>query len=79
MPRSTNRNLPKSADLLLAKDELLAGRRVVVASSAGRRLGGKAGTILGPGATATQVKILLDGAKRYITLHVRYVDLLKSD
>lgn len=79
MPRSTNRNLPKSADLSVAKDDLLPGRRIVVAASAGPRLSGKKGIILGPGATATQVKVLLDGAKRYVTLHARYVDLVKID
>lgn len=56
--------------LLVAKDELFAGRRIVVALSAGPRLSGRKGVILGPGATATQVKVLLDGAKGYVTLHV---------
>lgn len=43
------------------------------------RLKDKKGVILGPGATATQVKVLLDGAKAFIALHVRYVDLLQRD
>ncbi|PPQ19462.1 hypothetical protein CV770_10750 [Bradyrhizobium sp. AC87j1] len=75
MPRSTKRHLPKSADLLVAKDGLLAGRRVMLAVSAGPRLSGRKGIVLGPGATATQVKVLLDGAKGHVTLHARYVDL----
>ncbi|MCP1766050.1 MULTISPECIES: hypothetical protein [Bradyrhizobium] len=78
MPRNTNRNLPRSADLLAAKDELLAGRRIVIASLAGPRLSGKKGIVLGQGATATQVKVLLDGAKGYVILHARYVDLFED-
>jgi len=38
MPRSANRNLPRSADLLTAKDELLAGRRIVIGASLDRVL-----------------------------------------
>ena len=79
MPRNTNRDLPKSADLLAAKEELVAGRRIVVNASAGHRLRGKKGLIPGPGATATQVRVLFDRAKGYVTLHVRYVDLIKSE
>ncbi|OPY99260.1 hypothetical protein A5906_26420 [Bradyrhizobium sacchari] len=78
MPRSTNRNLPKSADLLVIKEELMSGRRIVVAASAGPRLSGRIGIVVGQGATATQVKVLLDGTKRFVTLHARYVDLLKT-
>lgn len=78
MPRSTNRNLPKSADLMVIKEELIAGRRIVVAAAAGPRLSGRRGVILGPGATATQVKVVLDGAKRFVTLHARYIDLLRN-
>jgi hypothetical protein len=77
MPRSTNRNLPKSKDLMVVKDELEGGRRIVIAASAGPRLSGKKGIVLGSGATASQVKVLLDGAKGSVTLHARYVDLLK--
>lgn len=78
MPRSTNRDLPRSADLSVVKNELMVGRRIVVAASAGPRLGGKQGIILGPGTTASQVRVLLDGSKGPITLHARYVDLLKG-
>jgi hypothetical protein len=78
MSRNTNRNLPKSADLLVVKDELVGGRRIVVAASAGPRLSGKKGIVLGPGATASQVKVLLDGSRRHVTLHARYVDLLNG-
>lgn len=51
MPRSTNRNLPKSADLFVIKEELMTGRRIVVAASAGPRLSGRIGIIVGQGAT----------------------------
>lgn len=78
MSRNTNRNLPKLADQSVGKAELLAGRRVVVAASAGPRLGGKQGMILAPGVTANQVRVRLDGAKTCITLHVRYVDPLTN-
>ncbi|UFW50562.1 MULTISPECIES: hypothetical protein [Bradyrhizobium] len=76
MPRSTNRNLSKSADLLVIKEELMTGRRIVVASSAGLRLSGRVGIIVGRGGTATQVRVLIEGTKRFVTLHARYVDLL---
>ena len=79
MPRNTDRNLPKLADLLIANEELLGGRRIVVAASGGPRLGGKRGIILGPGSTPSQVKVLLDGAQGYVTLHVRFVNVLKSE
>lgn len=78
MPRSTNRKLPALADLLLIKEELMGGRRIVITPEAGPRMAGKRGIILGLGATQSQVKVLLDGSKRYITLHARYVDLLKN-
>lgn len=54
MARSTNRNFPKSEDLMVVKEELEGGRRIVVAASAGPRLSGKKGIVLGPGATASR-------------------------
>lgn len=50
----------------------------VIAAAAGPRLGGKRGIILGPGITANQVRVLLDGSKGPITLHARYIDLPKG-
>lgn len=55
-----------------------AGAEFVVAAAAGPRLGGKKGIILGPGTTASQIRVLLDGSKGPLTLHARYVDLLKG-
>jgi len=78
MPRSTNRNLSRRDDPAVVKEGLVSGRRIVVGATAGPRLGGKKGFVLGPGATANQVRVLLDGSKGPITLHVRYVDLLKG-
>ena len=78
MPRSTNRDLSKWDDPGVVKEELVGGRRIVVATTAGPRLGGKKGFVLGPGATANQVRVLLDGSKGPITLHARYVDLLNG-
>lgn len=78
MPRSTNRDLSKWDDPGVVKEELVGGRRIVVAATAGPRLGGKKGFVLGSGATANQVRVLLDGSKGAITLHARYVDLLNG-
>lgn len=78
MRRKFNRSLPKSSDLSIKNNELRAGCRVVVGASAGRRLMGKKGVILSVGTTRTQVRVLLDSSKSYVTLHVRYVDLDKD-
>nr|WP_249803422.1 hypothetical protein [Bradyrhizobium zhengyangense] len=78
MPRSTHRDLPKSADLFITKEELLPGRRIVLTAAAGARLAGKQGIILAEGATPSQVKVLLDGSKRFVILHARYVNLAGS-
>ena len=78
MPRNTFRDLPRTADLIVAKNELLPGRRIVVTAAAGVRLAGKKGIILAAGATPSQIKVLLDGSKHFITLHARYVDLVGS-
>jgi hypothetical protein len=77
MPRSYYRELPRSVDLKLVKDELVAGRRVVVTAEGGSRLVGKTGTVMGAGATASQIRVLLDGTKNYTTLHARYLELLE--
>jgi hypothetical protein len=74
MPRSYYRELPKSADLNLVNEDIVEGRRVVV-TEAGGRIAGRTGVVQGQGATASQVRVLLDGARNYTVLHVRYLRL----
>ena len=77
MPRDTSRNLPRQSELFAGKSELVPGCKVIVVPPAGKRLEGRTGIVLAPGSTVSQVKVLLDGSKRYITLHVRYIELAK--
>lgn len=49
------------------------GSRIVVAPSAGPRLAGKRGVVVGNGATINQVRVQLDSSKHSITLHVRFL------
>ncbi|MGL9622391.1 hypothetical protein QRQ56_30900 [Bradyrhizobium sp. U531] len=78
MPRSYYRNLLKSGDLNLIKDELVAGCHVVVTPAGGRRLAGKTGRVVAMGATGSQARVLFDGAKHYTTLHVRFLELVRT-
>jgi hypothetical protein len=78
MPRSYYRELPKSADLNLVNDELVAGRSIVVTES-GSRLAGRMGVVLGKGTTASQIRVQLEGAKNHTTLHVRYLKLMPKE
>ncbi|MGY8682068.1 hypothetical protein Q2941_30455 [Bradyrhizobium sp. UFLA05-153] len=72
------RKLPNASDLSTVKGEMTEGLRIVIADSAGARLAGKRGIILGPGSTSNQVKILLDGSKHYILMHARFVDVVRA-
>jgi hypothetical protein len=51
-----------------------AGERVVVCDAAGSRLSGKQGVVLGFGATRSRLRVLLDGSRGPITLHVTFVN-----
>ena len=51
-----------------------AGERVVVCDAAGSRLSGKQGVVLGFGATRNRLRVLLDGSRGPITLHVSFAN-----
>lgn len=75
---SDHKNGPPSSELSLIKDGVAPGCRIVLAEAAGRRLSGTFGVVLGLGSTRNQVRVLLDGSKQPLTLHIRYLDLLDS-
>ena len=54
---------------------LMQGDRITVGVSAGSRLAGRHGVIVGKGTTKNQVRVLLDGSKSLLTLHARFVTL----
>lgn len=56
--------------------ESTAGEQVVVCDAAGPRLSGKQGVVLGFGAARSRLRVLLDGSKGPITLHVTFVNQL---
>lgn len=68
-----NHDLQTASEPAIPVSELAKGHRICVASSAGRRLAGKHGIVVGKGATKNQVRVLLDGSKSFITLHARFV------
>lgn len=68
------RDLPTAPDQPVKTGLFTKGRRIIVSSSAGPRLAGKNGTVIGKGTTPNQVRVLLDGSKSYITLHARFVE-----
>jgi hypothetical protein len=51
-----------------------AGERVVISNAAGPRLSGKQGVVLGFGATRSRLRVLLDGSRGPITLHLTFVN-----
>jgi hypothetical protein len=55
-------------------DSFATGQLVVVQQTAGPRLGGKQGRVLGIGATRTRIRVQLDSSKGPITLHARFLD-----
>lgn len=55
------------------KSEFAVGSRIEVKLSAGPRLGGKTGTVIGLGYHPKSLRIVLDGAKSPITLHFTYL------
>ena len=69
-------NLPDLPDLSIVKNDFVRGCRIVVGEAAGPKLSGKKGVIVGPGATRSQLRILLDGSKNSITLHVRFLEVV---
>jgi len=57
---------------------LAKGCRVTVLTSAGPRLAGRHGIVLGNGNTKNQVRVLLDGSKGPLTLHARFLTELHA-
>jgi hypothetical protein len=55
------------------KGEFAVGSRIEVKPSAGPRLGGKTGTVIGLGYHPKSLRIVLDGSKSPITLHFTYL------
>lgn len=51
-----------------------AGQLVIVQETAGPRLGGKRGKVLGIGATRSRIRVQLDCSKGPITLHARFLE-----
>lgn len=75
---SEHKSCPPFSELSLIKDRVAPGCRIVLAEAAGRRLSGRLGIVLGLGATSNRVRVLLDGSKQPLTLHIRYLDLRDS-
>ena len=71
MARS-DRNLPTSADLAV-ENKFANGQQIIVSASAGPKLGGIHGVVVGQGTTKSQVRVLLAGSRNYITLHSRFL------
>lgn len=55
-------------------DSFAVGQLVIVQETAGPRLSGKRGRVLGKGATRTRIRIQLDSSKGPITLHARFLE-----
>ncbi|TYO60875.1 hypothetical protein FXV83_41350 [Bradyrhizobium hipponense] len=54
------------------------GCRIEVRPSAGPRLCGKTGTLIGAGYHPKSLRVILDGSKSPITLHVVYVAIVNE-
>ncbi len=68
---SRNPSLPTTGKI---RHKVAKGSRVTVTSTAGPKLGGKSGLVVGTGATSSQLRVLLDGSKHSITLHSSFVE-----
>jgi hypothetical protein len=60
------------------KGQFMIGYRIEVNPSAGPRLCGKNGTVIGPGYHPKSLRVILDGSKTPITLHVTYVAIVNA-
>ncbi|MGY4625617.1 hypothetical protein ACVWY3_003373 [Bradyrhizobium sp. USDA 4486] len=65
---------------MLAEIELKfpAGSRIQVKQAAGPRLAGRIGTVIGAGYYPKSLRVILDGSKGPITLHVNYVTMIDT-
>lgn len=75
MPPPNRRSVPNLLDLTLVKNELVKGQRIIVNAAAGPRMAGRHGVVLGSGGTRYRVRVILDGSKNEMTLHVRFLDV----
>jgi hypothetical protein len=73
MTRS-DRNLPTLKDLA-GENKFAKGQQIIISASAGPRLAGARGVVVGKGTTKSQVRVLLVGSRNSITLHSRFVAL----
>lgn len=67
-----NRDLPTLGDLAVTH-KFAKGQRIIVTASAGPRLAGTRGVVVGKGTTRSQVRVLLAGSTNFVTLHSRFV------
>ncbi|PSO25996.1 hypothetical protein C7G41_28900 [Bradyrhizobium sp. MOS002] len=54
------------------------GSRVQVKPTAGPRLAGRTGTVIGAGSYSKSLRVILDGSKGPITLHIDYVAMIDN-
>lgn len=54
------------------------GSRIQVKPTAGPRLSGRTGTVIGAGQYSKSLRVILDGSKGPITLHMEYVAMIDS-
>jgi hypothetical protein len=64
---------------IAVKCEFPSGSRIEVKPSAGPRLSGKTGIVIGVGYHPKSLRVVLDGSKFPITLHCTYVESVSSD
>ena len=69
------RTLPNNAEVDALVSKLDEGSRIVVALSAGPRLAGRQGIVVGQGGTKRQFRAVLDGSKNPSTLHARFLSI----
>lgn len=55
-----------------------SGSRIQVKPAAGPRLAGKTGTVVGAGYYPKSLRVILDGSKGPITLHMEYVAMINT-
>ncbi|RZM94497.1 hypothetical protein CWO91_39340 [Bradyrhizobium genosp. SA-3] len=63
---------------LSIKEQFTVGARIEVRPSAGPRLSGRTGTLIGAGYHPKSLRIILDGSKTPITLHFAYVAIVSE-
>lgn len=69
---------PAMQEPLSIKGQFTIGSRIEVKPSAGPRLCRKNGTVIGAGYHPKSLRVILDGSKTPITLHVTYVAIVDA-